>query len=136
MVAGKTHGRHDVVGAGTSSDEPRSAVDGTVPHPAGFVVALFARLQQSAAEPGPQVGHRGRVDGGHHASTGCSTRARCSGSKNSGGDIVPAATLTNASMAAWLPAMDAFVSVAAGTMSPPEYFDPEHLARVLQPVEA
>jgi len=28
-------------------------------------------------------------------------------------------------------AMDAFVSLNAGTMSPPEFFDPEHLARVL-----
>jgi 2-polyprenyl-6-methoxyphenol hydroxylase-like FAD-dependent oxidoreductase len=33
-------------------------------------------------------------------------------------------------------AMDAFVSVNAGTMSPAEFFDPDHLARVLQPVEA
>ena len=34
------------------------------------------------------------------------------------------------------PAMDAFVSVNAGTMSPPEFFDPAHLDRVLQPSEA
>jgi 2-polyprenyl-6-methoxyphenol hydroxylase-like FAD-dependent oxidoreductase len=34
------------------------------------------------------------------------------------------------------PAMDAFVSVMAGTMSPPEFFDPNHLDRVLHPVEA
>jgi 2-polyprenyl-6-methoxyphenol hydroxylase-like FAD-dependent oxidoreductase len=34
------------------------------------------------------------------------------------------------------PAMDAFVSVTAGTMSPVEFFDPEHLARVLQPAAA
>lgn len=33
------------------------------------------------------------------------------------------------------PAMDAFVSVYAGTMSPPEFFDPDHLAQVLQPME-
>jgi 2-polyprenyl-6-methoxyphenol hydroxylase-like FAD-dependent oxidoreductase len=32
-------------------------------------------------------------------------------------------------------AMDAFVSLNAGTMSPPEFFDPDHLARLLQPVE-
>jgi hypothetical protein len=32
--------------------------------------------------------------------------------------------------------MDAFVSLNAGTMSPPEFFDPDHLARLLQPVEA
>jgi 2-polyprenyl-6-methoxyphenol hydroxylase-like FAD-dependent oxidoreductase len=32
-------------------------------------------------------------------------------------------------------AMDAFVSVNAGTMSPTEFFEPDHLARVLQPVE-
>lgn len=38
-------------------------------------------------------------------------------------------------MAGSQPAMDAFVSVNAGTMSPPEFFDPDHLARVLQPVE-
>ncbi len=30
-------------------------------------------------------------------------------------------------------AMDAFVSVNAGTMSPPEFFDPDHLARLLSP---
>lgn len=29
------------------------------------------------------------------------------------------------------PAMDAFVSLNAGTMSPDEFFDPDHLARVL-----
>jgi 2-polyprenyl-6-methoxyphenol hydroxylase-like FAD-dependent oxidoreductase len=34
------------------------------------------------------------------------------------------------------PAMDAFVSVTAGTMSPVEFFDPAHLARVLQPAAA
>ena len=34
------------------------------------------------------------------------------------------------------PAMDAFVSVNAGTMSPPEFFDPEHLDRVLHPAGA
>ncbi len=34
------------------------------------------------------------------------------------------------------PAMDAFVSVNAGTMSPPEFFDPDHLASVLQPAKA
>lgn len=34
------------------------------------------------------------------------------------------------------PAMDAFISVNAGTMPPPEFFDPDHLARLLQPVEA
>ena len=34
------------------------------------------------------------------------------------------------------PAMDAFVSLNAGTMSPTEFFDPDHLARLLQPVEA
>ena len=34
------------------------------------------------------------------------------------------------------PAMDAFVSLTAGTMSPPEFFDPDHLARVLQPMAA
>jgi 2-polyprenyl-6-methoxyphenol hydroxylase-like FAD-dependent oxidoreductase len=33
-------------------------------------------------------------------------------------------------------AMDAFVSVNAGTMSPPEFFDSDHLARVLQAVGA
>jgi 2-polyprenyl-6-methoxyphenol hydroxylase-like FAD-dependent oxidoreductase len=30
------------------------------------------------------------------------------------------------------PAMDAFVSLNAGTMSPPEFFDPDHLGRILQ----
>ena len=30
-------------------------------------------------------------------------------------------------------AMDAFVSVNAGTMSPVEFFDPEHLGGLLQP---
>lgn len=39
-------------------------------------------------------------------------------------------------MAGIQPAMDAFVSVYAGTMSPPEFFDPDHLVSVLQPVEA
>lgn len=39
-------------------------------------------------------------------------------------------------MAGNQPAMDAFVSLNAGTMSPPEFFDPDHLARLLQPVEA
>jgi 2-polyprenyl-6-methoxyphenol hydroxylase-like FAD-dependent oxidoreductase len=39
-------------------------------------------------------------------------------------------------MAANQRAMDAFVSVNAGTMSPSEFFDPDHLAGVLQPVEA
>ncbi len=39
-------------------------------------------------------------------------------------------------MAGSQPAMDAFVSVNAGTMSPTEFFDPDHLARVLQPVDA
>jgi 2-polyprenyl-6-methoxyphenol hydroxylase-like FAD-dependent oxidoreductase len=34
------------------------------------------------------------------------------------------------------PAMDAFISVNAGTMSPPEFFDPDHLGRILQPTEA
>jgi 2-polyprenyl-6-methoxyphenol hydroxylase-like FAD-dependent oxidoreductase len=34
------------------------------------------------------------------------------------------------------PAMDAFVSVMAGTMSPPEFFDPDQLDPVLQPAEA
>jgi 2-polyprenyl-6-methoxyphenol hydroxylase-like FAD-dependent oxidoreductase len=34
------------------------------------------------------------------------------------------------------PAMDAFVSLNAGTMSPAEFFDPNHLARLLRPVEA
>jgi len=34
------------------------------------------------------------------------------------------------------PAMDAFVSVNAGTMAPPDFFDPAHLAGLLQPVEA
>lgn len=33
------------------------------------------------------------------------------------------------------PAMDAFVSLNAGTMSPLEFFDPDHLARLLQSVE-
>jgi hypothetical protein len=32
--------------------------------------------------------------------------------------------------------MDAFVSVNAGTMSPPEFFDSDHLARVLHAVGA
>jgi hypothetical protein len=36
-------------------------------------------------------------------------------------------------MAGNQPAMDAFVSLNAGTMSPPEFFAPEHLGRVLQP---
>jgi 2-polyprenyl-6-methoxyphenol hydroxylase-like FAD-dependent oxidoreductase len=31
------------------------------------------------------------------------------------------------------PAMDAFVSLNAGTLSPPEFFDPDHLGRLLQP---
>lgn len=39
-------------------------------------------------------------------------------------------------MAGNQPAMDAFVSLNAGTMSPPEFFDPDHLTRLLQPVEA
>jgi len=39
-------------------------------------------------------------------------------------------------MAGIQPAMDGFVSVMAGTMSPPEFFDPDHLDRVLQPIEA
>jgi 2-polyprenyl-6-methoxyphenol hydroxylase-like FAD-dependent oxidoreductase len=39
-------------------------------------------------------------------------------------------------MAGNQPAMDAFVSVNAGTLSPPEFFDPAHLDRVLQPMEA
>lgn len=34
------------------------------------------------------------------------------------------------------PAMDAFVGLNAGTVSPPEFFDPGHLAGLLQPVEA
>jgi 2-polyprenyl-6-methoxyphenol hydroxylase-like FAD-dependent oxidoreductase len=38
-------------------------------------------------------------------------------------------------MAGNQPAMDAFISLNAGTMSPPEFFDPDHLARLLQPVE-
>jgi hypothetical protein len=29
------------------------------------------------------------------------------------------------------PAMDAFVSVSAGTMSPIEFFDPDHIGRLL-----
>lgn len=33
-------------------------------------------------------------------------------------------------------AMDAFVSLNAGTMSPPAFFDPDHLAPILRPVEA
>jgi 2-polyprenyl-6-methoxyphenol hydroxylase-like FAD-dependent oxidoreductase len=33
-------------------------------------------------------------------------------------------------------AMDAFVSLSSGTMSPPEFFDPEHLDRLLHPMEA
>lgn len=40
------------------------------------------------------------------------------------------------SIAGIQPAMDAFISVMAGTMSPPEFFDPDHLDRVLQPMEA
>jgi 2-polyprenyl-6-methoxyphenol hydroxylase-like FAD-dependent oxidoreductase len=32
-------------------------------------------------------------------------------------------------------AMDAFVSLNAGTISPPEFFDPDHLARLLAPAE-
>ena len=39
-------------------------------------------------------------------------------------------------MAGNQPAMDAFVSLNAGTMSPPEFFDPDHLTRVLAPMEA
>jgi hypothetical protein len=39
-------------------------------------------------------------------------------------------------MAGNQPAMDAFVSVYAGTMSPPEFFNPDHLASVLSPMEA
>ena len=39
-------------------------------------------------------------------------------------------------MAGIQPAMDAFVSLYAGTMSPPEFFDPNRLAIVLQPMEA
>ncbi len=39
-------------------------------------------------------------------------------------------------MAGNQPAMDAFVSVNAGTMSPHDFFDPAHLDRVLQPTEA
>ena len=31
------------------------------------------------------------------------------------------------------PAMDAFVSVTAGTLSPPEFFDPAHLATLMAP---
>jgi len=34
------------------------------------------------------------------------------------------------------PAMDAFISLNAGTMPPPEFFDPDHLAGLLQPAEA
>jgi hypothetical protein len=39
-------------------------------------------------------------------------------------------------MAGNQPAMDAFASVTAGTMSPPEFSDPDHLAGVREPVEA
>lgn len=39
-------------------------------------------------------------------------------------------------MAGNQPAMDAFISVNAGTISPPEFFEPDHLASLLQPVEA
>jgi 2-polyprenyl-6-methoxyphenol hydroxylase-like FAD-dependent oxidoreductase len=39
-------------------------------------------------------------------------------------------------MAGNQPAMDAFVSLNAGTMSPPEFFDPDHLARLVAPGEA
>jgi 2-polyprenyl-6-methoxyphenol hydroxylase-like FAD-dependent oxidoreductase len=39
-------------------------------------------------------------------------------------------------MAGNQPAMDAFISVNAGTMSPPEFFDPDHLGRILQTTEA
>jgi len=99
MLACESHRGDDVVGAGASGDERGPAVDCAVPHPSGLVVSLFGGSQERTPELGAQAGQELRVDGGHHASTDCRTRARWSGSKNSGGDIVPALTLTKASIA-------------------------------------
>jgi hypothetical protein len=53
-ATGPAHRGEHIRGAGAPRDQPRMAVDGTVPHPPGGVVPLLAGRDEPPAKPVPQ----------------------------------------------------------------------------------
>ena len=63
VLAGEPHRLGDVVGAGAAGDQRRATIDRPVPDPAGIVVALFTRAQESAAKARPKPIELSSLDG-------------------------------------------------------------------------